>query len=172
MKYSINRPATDGPVAGANMMTSPTKPIAAPRCSGGYTMRIVLNMSGINSPIPTACKTRANINISKLKASAAIKVPAIELVSEAMNSCLVVNLCSNHPVIGINIPSVSKKPVVSHCAVAAEIWNTSIKLLIAILRAVSLNMPTKPQMSNDAMIARVLYFFIIQFHSYMLKISM
>ncbi len=107
-------------------------------------------MSGINKPIPTACSTRATISISKLNASAAMNVPTIELASEPMNSCLVVNHCSSSPVIGIRMPSVSRNPVVNHCAVAAEIRNTSIKLLIAMLSAVSLNMPTKPHMSSDA----------------------
>jgi len=150
-----------GPVAGANMITSPTKPIAAPRFSGGYITRIVLNMSGSNNPMPAACKTRANINISKLNASAAISVPRIKLTSEPVNSCLVVNLCSSSPLIGIKMPRVSKKPVVNHCADAAEIWNTSIKLVIAIFKAVSLNMPTKPQISSDTIMARVLYCFFI-----------
>ena len=143
------------------MMTSPTKPIAAPRFSGGYTTRIVLNMSGISRPMPAACRIRATISISKLNARAAINVPMIELTSEPINNCLVVNHCSSNPVIGIRMPRVSRNPVVNHCAVAAEIWNTSIKLLIAMFRAVSLNMPTKPQMSSDAMMARVLYCFII-----------
>lgn len=150
-----------GPVAGANMITSPTKPIAAPRFSGGYMTRIVLNMSGSNNAMPAACKTRANINISKLNASAAMSVPIIKLMSEPVNSCLVVNLCSRSPLIGIKIPRVSKNPVVNHCAVAAEISNTSIKLVIAMFRAVSLNMPTKPQISSDAKMARVLYCFFI-----------
>lgn len=116
-------------------------------------------MSGSNKPMPIACKTRANINISKLKASAAINVPTIKLMTEPTNSLLVENICNSNPLIGIKIPRVNMKPVVNHCAVAAEIWNTSIKLVNAIFIAVSLNIPTAPLMSNAVKMARVLYCF-------------
>ena len=54
-KCSNTSPENVGPIAGANMMTSPIVPIAAPRLCGGKMTRIVLNISGSSSPVPKAC---------------------------------------------------------------------------------------------------------------------
>ncbi|MNP28234.1 hypothetical protein D3C76_1211890 [compost metagenome] len=102
------RPEILGPLAGANMITKPINPMAAPRFSIGKITNMVLNISGNNSAVPIACSTRATNRISKLGASAATNVPAIEKIKDVVNSCLVVNHCNSIPDTGTRIPNTSK----------------------------------------------------------------
>ncbi|MNI49855.1 hypothetical protein D3C73_1044900 [compost metagenome] len=91
LRLEISSPAMVGPIAGATIITRPISPIAAPLFSGGMITRIVLNISGRSSAVPTACTTRASSRNSKLGALAAMKVPTMEKLTAAIKSCLVVN---------------------------------------------------------------------------------
>lgn len=64
-------------------------------------------------------------------------VPINKESIELINSCLVVNRFIKNAVIGTRTPFMSINPVDSHCTVAAETSNTSIKLLIATFNALS-----------------------------------
>ncbi|MNC14357.1 hypothetical protein D3C75_621330 [compost metagenome] len=108
LKFARISPAMLGPLAGANIITRPISPMAAPRFSTGKMTNIVLNINGNNNAVPTACRTRATSRISKVGAKAATIVPAIEKIKEVVNSCRVVNHCSSNPDTGTRIPSTSK----------------------------------------------------------------
>lgn len=108
VKFSKISPEIVGPTAGANIITSPIIPIAEPRLCSGKISKIVLNINGSNSAVPTACTTRPIINIANVGESAAMSVPAIEKLTAVKNKPRVVNHCKSNPEIGTNIPSVSK----------------------------------------------------------------
>src|SRR5690625_1597649 len=78
-KYSTITPDRVGPMAGANIITSPTTPIIFPRLWGGYNNKKTLNIIGINSPVPIACINRPNNKIGKLGAIAQIEVPMVKM---------------------------------------------------------------------------------------------
>ena len=107
-------PESVGPIAGANMITSPILPIAAPLFSGGYRRRIVFINTGIINPVPAACNKRPINNIENPGAIALTSVPKVKTTIAPMNTCLVVNHCTNKAEAGISTATTSMYPVESH----------------------------------------------------------
>ena len=70
-----------GPIAGANVIAIPIIPIALPRFSGGYKLKITVCTSGIITPAPVACSNLPTNKIEKLGAMALTIVP-IEKVQQ------------------------------------------------------------------------------------------
>src|SRR5690625_2635065 len=71
-KYSNISPDNVRPIAGANIITSPTSPIIFPRLCGGYSSKKTLKIIGISNPVPTAWINLPTNNIGKLEATAHI----------------------------------------------------------------------------------------------------
>src|SRR5699024_6720661 len=151
-KCSTIIPDNVGPIAGANMITNPTIPITAPLRRGGKMRRNVLNIIGINNPVPAACKKRPDNNIGKVGAIAQIIVPIVNTVIVPKNICLVVNHCNNNSDIVITIPITNVNPVAIHCAVDTEIINSYINVVSAIFNNVSFKKAKNAPMINESII--------------------
>ncbi|SPU21466.1 Uncharacterised protein [Niallia circulans] len=97
-------PDTVGPIAGANIMTSPTIPMAAPRRSIGITAKMTFVSRGIMSAVPTACVNRPTSNIANTGLNPAINVPSVNSDIAVINNCRVVKRCIKYAEMGINVP--------------------------------------------------------------------
>ena len=82
----IRAPASVGPIAGANMMTSAFVPMAAPILCGGITSSTMANMMGRTSPVPMPCTARpasatGNEGATALATAPTKKAPSANRVS-------------------------------------------------------------------------------------------
>ena len=81
---SITRPATLGPMAGANAMTMPKMPMAEPRRSGGNVSMSTVMTIGMRMPAPAACSKRPTSSTAKFGAMPASRLPTAKMASEMM----------------------------------------------------------------------------------------
>src|SRR5699024_1050975 len=147
-----------GPVAGVNMITNPTILITAPLRRGGKMRRNVLNIIGINNPVPAACKKRPDNNIGQVGAIAQIIVAIVNTVIVHKHICLVGNHCNNNADIGITIPITNISPVAIHCAVDTDILNSFINVVSAMFNNVSFKMAKNAPMINESIIGMIFPF--------------
>src|SRR5699024_9259591 len=157
-KCSTIIPDNVGPIAGANMITNPTIPITAPLRRGGKMRRNVLNIIGINNPVPAACKKRPDYNIGKVGAIAQIIVPIVNTVIVPINIGLVLNHCNSNADIGITISITNIIPVAIHCAVVTDILISFINVVIAMFNNVSFKMAKNAPIINESIIGMIFPF--------------
>ena len=62
------RPPSTGPIAGAAITAIPKYPSARPRSAGSNNSKIIAIATGISSPPPTPCSTRAPTSIGRVGA--------------------------------------------------------------------------------------------------------
>ncbi|MNI77784.1 hypothetical protein D3C73_1341020 [compost metagenome] len=95
-------------------MATPIVPMAAPRFSGGNTVRNTFMTTGMMMPAPLAWITRPTSIGAKPVLAAQTTDPAVNNPIAEMNSARVPNDSIRKAVIGIKIPLVSIYPVESH----------------------------------------------------------
>ena len=125
--WSMTKPATVGPMAGAKAMTRPKMPMAEPRRSTGNTSMSTVMVTGIRMPAPAACTRRPPRSTGKLRPTAASSVPTANRLIENTNSFRVENRSCRNAVMGIIMAFTSVNPVVSHWAVD---WSTLISTMM------------------------------------------
>ncbi len=140
-----------GPTAGATAMTIEMVPIVWPRRSAGISFITVVISSGTMTAVPQACTIRPPSSTAKPGASAEIRVPAQNADIDARKTARTEKRCSSDPDIGITTAMVSRKPLVSHCAVRAVMSRSEISTGSATLMIVSLRIMTKAEKTSSAM---------------------
>ena len=117
-QLSTIQPERVGPKAGANPITIPTDPMAAPRFSGGKMDNMIVWSKGIVTPTPRAWMSRPVSNEPKSGAMKDKIVPIKKVVMAVRYIMREPNLLINHAETGIMIPLTRKNPVESHSTVA------------------------------------------------------
>ncbi len=88
--WSMTKPATVGPMAGAKAMTRPKMPMAEPRLSTGKVISSTVMVMGMRMPAPAAWIRRPARITGKLKAKPHMAEPAANSDMETTNRPLVV----------------------------------------------------------------------------------
>ena len=88
---STTMPPTVGPMAGANAMTRPKMPMAAPRFSTGKLTRSTVMDMGMRMPAPMACTRRPARSTGKFGVRPHMSAPTRNSAMENRNSRLVEN---------------------------------------------------------------------------------
>jgi hypothetical protein len=148
------RPEIVGPTAGATEMTIEMLPITRPRCAGSMRVRTVVMSSGIMIAVPLACTMRPRSSTVKPGASSAMSVPAENRLIAQTNTGRVLKRWIRNPVIGMTTAIVSRKPVVSHCPVAALMSRSSMSRGRATPMIVSLRITTNAETSSSPITSR------------------
>src|SRR5690625_2467684 len=142
LRLARMNPEKVGPTAGATEMTTEIMPIVRPRRETGTKVITVVMSSGSMTAVPLAWMTRAATSTGNTGASAARRVPAVNVPIALMKTARVENRVRMRPVVGMTTAMVSMKAVVSHCAVAAVTENSVMSRGIATLITVSLRIMT------------------------------
>ena len=79
LALSMMRPATVGPIAGANAMTTPNRPIALPRLSTGKVSMSTVITIGMRMPAPAACSKRPASSTGNDGPQPASRLPAVKM---------------------------------------------------------------------------------------------
>ena len=124
---SMRAPAAGGPMAGAKLMTRPTRPMTTPRFSFGAMSRISVHTMGMATPVAVACRTRATISSPNVGARAAKTDAPANSTNAPANSLRTENRPSRNAFIGMTIASTMAYTDVSHCTVVSF---TSISCII------------------------------------------
>ena len=103
----MSTPASVGPMAEADMMTSAFTPIAEPILCGGMTSSTIANMSGSTSPVPRPCTARPTSAIQKLVANALANAPTRNATRAKIAILRAENQRVSRPENGIAIPMTS-----------------------------------------------------------------
>lgn len=103
----ISTPARVGPMTGANMMTRPATPLAAPICCGGNTRIIAAYIVGSTTPVPTPCRMRPNSNSANVGAAAEITAPIRKQPRATITRVLALTHLSRKPTHGSTMPMAS-----------------------------------------------------------------
>src|SRR5699024_519157 len=114
------------PIAGANAITSPNRPIAVPRFSLGKVKNSIVCINGIIIPAPAACKTRPINSIEKSIPTAQSNVPTAKILIAVKNNCLDVKRSIKNAVTGIIIPFTNINIDCNHCTVLSDTWRSFI----------------------------------------------
>ncbi len=122
-----------------------------PRRCGGTNVSVVVISNGRTMAVPRAWTMRAASSMAKLAASAAAAVPRMKLMTATRNSERWLKRWSRNPVVGMTTESVSRKPVVSHWPVAAEICRSDMIPGNATVSTVSLRIIMKAASANAVM---------------------
>ncbi len=111
--------------------------------------------SGIMMAVPLACTIRPSRRTVKFGARKQIRVPRVNRVIAAMNTCRRWNRCSRNPVTGMITAITSMKAEVSHCPVETEMPRSRLSAGRATPMIVSLRMTTKAETRRSGMTSRV-----------------
>ena len=103
----ISAPARVGPMTGANMITSPATPLAAPILCGGNTRMIAAYMVGSTMPVLMPCTIRPASSTGKLVATVHTSAPTRKHVSANSTSVLALIHLSRKPTHGSTTPMAS-----------------------------------------------------------------
>ncbi len=103
----MSRPARVGPITGANMMTSPATPLAAPIWAGGKTRMIAAYIEGSTMPVPTPCRMRPASTRANTGEAAETTAPTRKQQSATITRVLAFTHLSSNPTQGSTMPMAS-----------------------------------------------------------------
>lgn len=103
----ISRPDRVGPITGANMMTRPATPLAAPIFIGGNTRMMAAYMVGSTMPVPTPWMMRPASTSGKIGATADSIEPARKQASATSTRVFALTHLSRKPTHGSTTPMAS-----------------------------------------------------------------
>ena len=107
LRAPISAPARVGPMTGANMITRPATPLAAPILCGGKTRMMAAYMVGSTMPVLMPCTIRPASSTGKPVATVHTKAPTRKQVSANSTSVLALIHLSMKPTHGSTTPMAS-----------------------------------------------------------------
>ena len=106
-KAPIRMPDRVGPITGANMMTRPATPLAAPIMNGGNTRMIAAYMVGSTMPVPMPWMIRPASTSANTGANADSTEPIAKQISANSTSVFALTHLSRKPTHGRTTPMAS-----------------------------------------------------------------
>lgn len=108
LRTLTRKPPSDGPMAGAVEVMKLAIPIISPMFLRGTCSKMMLNMRGSATPVPTPCTKRPASSTGKTGASAAVSVPARKQEAPATNSARMVKRRRRYEDMGMMTDSTSR----------------------------------------------------------------
>ena len=153
---STMTPETEGPMAGAKLMMSPTTPMALPRFSRGKVSMMMVMTMGMTTPVAIACMTRPSNRKGKLGAAAHTPAASANHAMPPRNNLRVEKRPTKNAFMGMTTASTSIYPLVSHCTVVAETPKSSMIVGNAGERKVAFSTTRRVPASNTMTVSNCL----------------
>ena len=107
-------------MAGAKLITTPTRPINTPRFSFGAMSSNSVHTMGMATPVAIACSTRATRSSGKVGAKAATSDAIVNSTKAPVKSLRTEKRPSKNAFMGMMIASTMAYTDVSHCTVGSS----------------------------------------------------